>query len=54
MNHNIESATTEIEFRIARKEELSEIIDLFSDSFKNDPLMNIFNPKGKKSKSIYT
>lgn len=50
MNHNLESAITEIEFRIARKEELSEIIDLFSDSFKNDPLMNIFNPKGKNQK----
>lgn len=50
MSDNVQKITTKIELRIARKEELAQIIDLFSDSFKNDPLMHIFNPKGKNQK----
>ncbi|KAF1296299.1 hypothetical protein BAU15_15085 [Enterococcus sp. JM4C] len=42
----------EVTFRHAKKEELLLIIDLFSDSFKNDPLMSVFNPTGKNQQQF--
>ena len=36
-----------INFHLAQKEDLPFIINLFSKSFKNDPLINLFNPTGK-------
>ncbi|MGM0124948.1 hypothetical protein IGI37_002342 [Enterococcus sp. AZ194] len=50
MSENPRKLTPKTEFRAAKKEEIPQIIDLFSDAFKNDPLMYIFNPKGKNQK----
>ncbi|MHC5228022.1 GNAT family N-acetyltransferase [Enterococcus sp. LJL99] len=47
MSNNLKRQKDTIDFRLAQKEELPFVINLFAESFKNDPLINFFNPTGK-------
>lgn len=54
MSNKLKRQKDTIDFRLAQKEELPFVSNLFADSFKNDPLINFFNPTGKKqTKFVY-
>lgn len=47
VSNNLKMQKDTINFRIAQKDDLPFVTDLFANSFKKDPLMNLFNPTGK-------